>query len=45
MAKDYWADLPEKCKHSKKDRFNYLMDQIKGDSTSTTPASSNDGKD
>ena len=25
---DYWAELPEKCKYSKRDRFNYIMNQI-----------------
>lgn len=41
---DYWAELPEKCKTSKRDRFNYIMAQIKGETTATetTPEETTD---
>lgn len=29
--KDYWKDLPMRCRMSKKERFNYIMAKINGE--------------
>ena len=41
MTKDYWKELPLRCRISEKERFNYIMNKIENKTTNSTETQSN----